>query len=145
MKFWAKKNWAYLIGMRGTALPKVTGMVLGILVAGFVAASLLDIFISVLKSRFYTEVAFVVTFVVVGIITASVAYINLSEIQAYKSAATHDTILATLIISGLVFFFPLAKIEGGEYEVAFKGYGAAIAATSFLFFRWDKTEKQKTP
>lgn len=131
--------------MKWTRLLEVAGFVLGIVAAGLIAASLLDIVLAVLKSRFYTEVAFVITFAVAGIFAASVAYIYVSDIPAYKSTTTHYLIIILLICCGLLFFWPLARLEGGEYEVPFKGYGAALAGTSLLFFRWNKSEKQKAP
>ncbi len=131
--------------MKQGILLKVTGLVLAIIIGGFVVASILDIIIAVLRSRFYSEAAFVVTFAVAGIFAACIAYINISEMPAYKSSATHYTILGLLMGCGLLFFLLLARLEGGEYEVAFKGYGAALFFTSFLFFRWNKEQKKKAP
>jgi hypothetical protein len=36
---------------------------------------------------------------------------------------------------GLLFFFLLAKMEGGEYEPAFKAFGAMMALSSLLFVK----------
>ena len=33
------------------------------------------------------------------------------------------------------FFFFLAKIEGGEYESAFKAYGVSVALTCLFFIK----------
>lgn len=131
--------------MKWGILLQVIGMVLGIVIAGLVVASILDIIIAVFNIRFYNEVAFVATFVVAGVFVASIAYINIAESPLYKSPLTHYMVLGVLFICGILFFFLLAKLEGGEYEVAFKGYGASLFISSFLFIRRDKTEKKKAP
>ena len=48
-------------------------------------------------------------------------------------------LIALQIFSGLLFFFLLSKIEGGEYEPAFRAFGATLAFGSLLFIK-GKTE-----
>ncbi len=106
----------------------------------FVAVSLLDIVISVLYLRFYNSAAFIVTFGVGGIFAAVLGYMYGIE-QATEKNVRKDsfgemvrwTIILFLIACGLLFFFVLAKIEGGEYEPAFKAYGITMALGSLLF------------
>jgi hypothetical protein len=52
-----------------------------------------------------------------------------------KNEFTRWSLIILLIITGLLFFLLLAKIEGGEYEAAFKAYGATMALSSLLFVK----------
>jgi hypothetical protein len=101
----------------------------------FVAVSLLDIVISVLYLRFYSSAAFIVTFGVGGIFAAVLGYMYGIEQAGEKDEAIRRTIIIYIILLGLLFFFLLAKIEGGEYEPAFKAYGITMALGSLLFIK----------
>jgi len=99
----------------------------------FVAISLLDILISVVYARFYTSVAFIATFAVGGIFAAVLGYTYGIQQGTAKNETTHWTIIIFLVLCGLLFYFFLAKIEGGEYAPAFRAYGATLTLGSFLF------------
>lgn len=100
-----------------------------------VAVSLLDILIAVFYLRFYTSAAFAATFGVGGVFAAVLGYTYGIEQDTGKNELTRWAIIIFLFLCGLLFFFLLAKIEGGEYELAFKAYGATLALSSFLFVR----------
>ena len=104
----------------------------------FIAVSLLDILISVLYLRFYTTAAFIVTFGVGGIFAAVLGYM-----YGMQQAPNNTTVRWTLIVfhfaCGLLFYFLLSKLEGGEYAPAFRAFGATLALGSFLFIT-DKNE-----
>ncbi len=99
----------------------------------FVAVSLFDILISVFYARFYSPAAFVVTFGVGGIFAAVLAYQYGINMAVQKDETARWSLIVLLIAAGLLFFFFLAKLEGGEYEAAFKAYGATLALGSLLF------------
>lgn len=101
----------------------------------FVAVSLFDAVIAVLYARFYSVAAFVVTFGVGGIFAAVFAYQYGIEMATAKDEADRWSIITLLIAAGLLSFLFLAKIEGGEYEAAFKAYGATMALGSLLFVK----------
>jgi hypothetical protein len=52
-----------------------------------------------------------------------------------KNEATRWSILLLLIASGIAFFFPLANMEGGEYEAAFRSFGLTLSLSSLLFVK----------
>ncbi len=99
----------------------------------FVAVSLLDIIISVLYSRFYSSLAFIVTFGIGGIFAAVLSYMYGVQEDVESNSLLRWILVSFLIVCGLIIFFLLAKLEGGEYEPAFKAYGATLALGSLLF------------
>jgi hypothetical protein len=56
--------------------------------------------------------------------------INLSP---EKNEWARWSLIVTLIIAGLLFFFLLSEIEGGEYAAAFKAFEFTLVLTSFIF------------
>jgi hypothetical protein len=101
----------------------------------FVAVSLLDIIIAVFYLRFYTSAAFIATFGVGGVFAGVLGYMYGIEQTSEKNETARWAIIIFLFLCGILFFFLLAKLEGGEYEPAFKAYGATLALSSFLFVR----------
>lgn len=106
-----------------------------IIIIVFVAVSLLDILIAVFFARFYTNAAFIITFGVGGVFAATLAYTGGMDFFSIKDEWARWFLIIMLIITGFIFFFPLAKLEGGEYEAAFKAYGATLALGSLLFVK----------
>ncbi|NOT51235.1 MAG: hypothetical protein HOP10_08150 [Chitinophagaceae bacterium] len=101
----------------------------------FVAVSLLDIVISAFYLRFYTSAAFIVTFGVGGVFAAVLGYTYGTEQAPEKNETIRWTIIIFLVLCGLLFFFLLSKIEGGEYKPAFMAYGITLVSGSFLFIK----------
>ena len=108
---------------------------LSVIIIVFTVVSLIDILIAVVYSRFYSNAAFVVSFGVGGIFGAVFGYFSAIDHATRKDESARWTIISTLIICGIVFFFLLARLEGGEYEPAFKAYGATLALGSLLFIK----------
>lgn len=106
-----------------------------IIIIIFVAASLLDILLIVFYPRFYSTAAFIVTFSVGGIFAGVMGYMYGMEKAIEKNETARWLLISFLIVTGLLFFFPLAKLEGGEYEAAFKAFGATQALSSLLFVK----------
>jgi len=99
----------------------------------WVVTSLLDVVIAILYNRFYSSTAFIVSFSVGGIFAAVFGY-QYGIRQVAKENNRYKWILViTLLLLGCFFFFFLARLEGGEYEGAFKAFGATLALGSFLF------------
>jgi hypothetical protein len=101
----------------------------------FVIASLFDIILIFLYPRFYSTAAFIVTFAVGGIFAGTIGYIYGMERSVEKNKTAKWLLISFSILTGLFFFFPLAKLEGGEYEAAFKAFGAMLALSSLLFVK----------
>ena len=99
----------------------------------FVAVSFLDIIIAVMYARFYSNAAFIVTFGVGGIFAAVLGYMHGISAMDVKDELARWSLIIFMLIIGLLFFFPLARLEGGEYEAAFKGFGATLGMAGFLF------------
>ena len=85
--------------------------------------------------RFYSTAAFVVMFGVGGVFAACFGYFTGMEHARQKNEMARWSLIITLITLGLLFFFLLAKLEGGEYEIAFKAFGATMALGSLLFIQ----------
>lgn len=100
-----------------------------------VAASLFDILITVIGSRFYSKAAFIVIFGVAGVFAAILGYTYGIQQTVEKNETTRWTLLILILLTGLLFFFFLAKIEGGEYEPAFKAFGVTMAFSCLLFIK----------
>ena len=113
--------------------PILTAFIIIIII--FIAASLLDILLVFFYPRFYSTAAFIVTFGVGGIFAGVIGYMYPMEKIIEKNETARWSLISMLIITGLIFFFFLAKLEGGEYEPAFKAYGATIALSSLLFVK----------
>lgn len=106
---------------------------MAIIVIAFIAASLIDIILAAIHRRFYSMAAFIVIFGVAGIFAGVISYTTAMEKSVTNDKSAKWSLLSLLILTGLCFFFVLAKIEGGEYEIAFKSFGVTLAASSFLF------------
>jgi Na+-transporting NADH:ubiquinone oxidoreductase subunit NqrB len=97
--------------------------------------SILDIIIAVLNARFYSNAAFITIFGVGGVFATVFAYMMGIEKANPKNETARWTLISFIILLGILFFFPLAKIEGGEYKAAFKSYGLMITLTTFFFMQ----------
>lgn len=105
----------------------------GIIFIMLVVTSLFDILLVFFNPRFYSPALFIVTFGVGGVFAAVFSYMYGIQLSPEKNEIARWSIISTLIISGLLFFFFLAKIEGGEYSAAFKAYGVMLCISSLLF------------
>jgi len=106
-----------------------------VIVILFIVTSLFDIAISVLYSRFYSTAAFVVSFGVGGIFASFLCYTNAIGHAPVKNEFARWSIIILTWITALVFIFPLATLEGGEYKAAFMAYGITMALTTLLFMK----------
>jgi hypothetical protein len=138
-KLWGKKIMGlfYLTRMKLISNGKGLFSVLGIVLFMFVVVSLLDIVVAVLYSRFYSTAAFIVTFGVGGVFAAFFAFTTGIGQTKEKTEQVRWSLIILLIVCGLLFFFPLATLEGGEYKAAFKAYGVMLCITTFLFMKGD--------
>lgn len=106
---------------------------IGIVVLAFTLISLFDILIAVFYSRFYSTAAFIVIFGVGGIFAGIYCYSISVSLAPVKNEFTRWSVIILIIITGLAFFFPLASLEGGEYEAAFRSFGVTVALSTLLF------------
>ena len=113
--------------------PLITALLIIIII--FVAASLLDILLIFFYPRFYSTAVFIATFSVCGIFAGVMGYMNGMDNAIEKNETNRWLLISFLMVTGLLFFFPLAKLEGGEYEAAFKAFGATQAMSSLLFVK----------
>lgn len=99
----------------------------------FVAASVFDIIIAAVNLFSYSNAAFIVVFGVAGIFAGLLGYMTAME-KIFKPRRIDSIgIVAMQVIIGLLFFFPIASIEGGEYRVPFKAFGLMLALSSLIF------------
>lgn len=101
----------------------------------FVAVSLLDILLASLYPRFYSKMLFIISFGVGGIFAAILGYMYGKEQAAEKSKSLKWELIAVLTAAGFIFFFLLSKMEGGEYEPAFRAFGVMLGLGSLLFLK----------
>lgn len=103
-----------------------------VIIVMFILISIADIVLSVLSSRFYSNAAFIVIFGVGGVFAALFAYSYGMGMAAVKNSWARWSVIITIIISGVLFFFLLSVLEGGEYEPAFKSYGISLVLGTLL-------------
>lgn len=123
----------YLAGMKWSGFLLSCLACIATVVVTFVAASLVDVAAAVLYSRFYSTITFIVVFGVAGIFAAALGFTYGISYARPKNTTSRWVLIVLLLLLGLLCFFVLAKLEGGEYEAAFKAYGATMGLTSFLF------------
>lgn len=68
-----------------------------------------------------------------GVFASIFAYMYAINYAPRKNEWARWSLIITIIGSGLLFFFLISKLEGSEYELAFKAYGSTIALTSLIF------------
>jgi hypothetical protein len=105
---------------------------LTVIVVGFIAISLFDIVLAVLYARFYSNAAFITTFGIGGVFAGLMAYTYGISVAKNKNETARWTLIGLLMGIGLLFFFFLARLEGGEYEAAFKAYGLTTGLSPLL-------------
>lgn len=103
-----------------------------VIITGFVVVSLFDIVLAVMNPRFYSTAAFITVFGVGGIFAGLMAYSSGISMANKKDETARWTLIGLIVATGLLFFFLLARLEGGEYEAAFKSYGITSALSSLL-------------
>src|ERR1700712_3822509 len=91
-----------------------------VILAVFVAASVIDIWLFARYQRSYTSITFLVLFAVVGIIAGVICYFTSTEKMEDKTEFKRWSTIIFLIGISLLLFFLVARLEGGEYEGAFK-------------------------
>jgi len=106
-----------------------------VILVAFVATSIFDVVAAVVNLRFYSTAAFITIFGVGGIFAGLISYVTSIGLAPEKNESARWSIIAVMIGSGLLFFFPLATVEGGEYEAAFKSFGVTLALSSLLFMK----------
>ena len=106
-----------------------------IIILFFTGTSIFDIVINAVYPRFYSTAAFIVIFGVGGIFAGVFCYTKSIDWSPVKNEVTRWSVIILMILTGLAFFFPLAALEGGEYEAAFRSYGFTLAITSLLFVK----------
>lgn len=99
-----------------------------------VAVSFIDIFIAAWYGRGYSTAVFVVLFGVGGVFGTVFSYMSAIESVRENRNRVKWWVIGFLIFSGLLIFFLIAKLEGGEYEGPFKAFGLMTALTTLLFF-----------
>lgn len=104
-------------------------------VAVFILCSLADIVVSAIQPRFYSTLLFIVIFGVGGIFAGIFCQGAVVHMAKDKTERTRQAALITMIVTGAIYFFPLAELEGGEYEAAFKSFGVGLALSALVFWK----------
>jgi general stress protein CsbA len=115
---------------------KYIKMVLFCLATSFgalLAASLLDIFIAAMYPRGYSVALFVVTFGVAGIFATMISYTSGIDYAPKKDQKASAILISCTVLTGLIMFFFIARVEGGEYEGPFKAFGIMQTLTNLIF------------
>lgn len=121
MKFF--NRWKYILA------------VIGVILTVLIAFSILDIIIAFFYLRFYTHLSFIVSFGVGGIFAGVFGYVYAIQLAPEKNEFARWSLISTILFMGLLIFFFFSKLEGGEYEPAFKAFGATLALASLLFIK----------
>lgn len=107
----------------------------GILFLGLLVTTLFDILLVFTQPRFYSNALFIVTFGVGGVFAAVFAYMKGIERSEQKDEMARWSLVGLLVIAGILLYFVIARLEGGEYAFPFRAYGISIALTSLIFVR----------
>lgn len=119
--------------MKITLISKAIFTAFVIIIVLFVATGIFDVLLAAINPRFYSNAAFMAIYGVGGIFAALLSFTNaIKTFPEINEAARWSLIIANIIFGG-IFFFPLAAIEGGEYEWAFKAFGLTLALGGFIF------------
>lgn len=110
-----------------------------VLAVAFVAVSLFDILLAVLYLRFYTTAAFIVIFGVGGIFAGVLAYSAGIFFIKENTPSTRWLVGGFILLAGLIFVLLLARLEGGEYEAAFRSFGITSGIAAFVMARMNIT------
>jgi hypothetical protein len=110
-------------------------MAVGIMISVFIAASILDVILAVINSRFYSTAAFITIFGVGGVFAGGIAFMSGMDSTVEKTEGRRWQLIAVIVLTALLFVFVLAKIEGGEYAMAFRAFGITSALTMLLFVK----------
>ena len=102
------------------------------IIIAFVAISIFDVVISIFSRRFYSTAAFITIFGVGGVFAAFYSYSAAMSFVKIKNNVARWVVVITILFAGALFFFLLARMEGGEYEPAFKAFGVTLALTSLF-------------
>ena len=109
----------------------------GIILLLFVSASLLDILLVFAYPRFYSNALFIVCFGVAGIFAAFLGYLQGIDLARSKNQFARWSLIILMISIGVLLFFPVSELEGGEYKAAFKAFGLTLALSTGLFMKGD--------
>lgn len=106
----------------------------------FIAASIFDIILSVVSSRFYSKAAFITIFGVAGIFGGLMAYSAGMQVAGESGNIYRLPIVLLVLATGIIFFLWLARIEGGEYKPAFQAYGVTTALSGLGCLWWSPSK-----
>jgi len=108
---------------------------LAIIFGFLIATSVVDIILVVIYPRFYSNALFIVLFSVGGIFAGLVGYMTGMDFVPVKNKTARLGMVSMIVIMGLLFFFLIARIEGGEYKVAFQAYGVTLILSALFAAR----------
>lgn len=113
--------------------------VITVVIIMLVAVSIFDILLAVVYSRFYTSALFAITFAVAGIFAGFFSYAYGTKLHKENAGKARWPVTAMIVLTGIIFCFLIAPLEGGEYEVPFITFGIALIAGA-LFVNWLKID-----
>jgi hypothetical protein len=128
-------NMTYFSGMNGAKHWKAILVAMVVIIILYIAASVFDIILGSVFSRFYSTAAFITIFGVAGVFAALLAYSYGMNLAPEKNEMARWVMIITNIITGALFFFLLAKTGGGEYASAFRSYGVTLSIASLLLVK----------
>jgi hypothetical protein len=111
----------------------IMGRSIAMILLAFVAASIFDVILAAIGFFAYSNGAFITVFGVGGVFAGFLGYMAAMEKASKTGRIDSIGIIAMQVIIGLLFFFPIAAIEGGEYRVPFKAFGLMLALSSLFF------------
>ena len=100
-----------------------------------IAASIMDIILAGIGFFAYSNAAPVVVFGVAGVFAGLIGCMQVMDKTHKDERTTSLGIIAMHVIIGLLFLFPIATIEGGEYKLPFKAFGLMLTLSSLFFLR----------
>lgn len=108
---------------------------LSAIIVVFVFVSIIDLIIAMINVRYYTSIPFIVTYGISGMFAAVFGFYYGKQMMPSVNKNETWYLIGFQVITGLSCFFIFGKLEGGDYEAAFKSFGAALALGSLLFIK----------
>lgn len=123
--------------MRVNEIIKSLPAIVFIMLLMVIAASLLDILLSVLVPRFYSRVFMITSFIVPGFFSGIFSYdAAMDKIENSRRQKSARPVILLIIICGALLYYPVAPLVGGkEYNWPIKSFAIAQALSAVILWK----------
>ena len=101
----------------------------------FIGIAVFDIIVNMLIPGLFSNTGIIISFALAGVYAAAFSFEFAYEMTR-KSATDKMLVILFQVFAGIGTYFILSRINGSEYEIAFKAFGSALALGSLLFIKY---------